>query len=114
MDFEGGSIMMTKLLTAMCAVPFALLLNNAIAQNAQSTDGNAQAQTGTGERKIGRGEGTDWAGERVPPGNSTLVMTCQGKTGRDKDECLGRAQDGQGNAGAPAKEGGEQYKPRTQ
>ena len=106
---------MTKLLTAMSAIAFAVLFSNAIAQNTQSSDDKTQAQMATGERKIGRGEGTDWEGRRVPAepenartaptGGDSLAMTCRGKTGRDKDQCLGQAQE---NAGVPAKEGGKQ------
>ena len=119
---------MTKLLAAMFVVPVGLVLNAAIAQNVESDQDKAQAQQVV-ERNIGRGQGTDWAGRRVPTepenarsaptddnGNAQLAMTCQGKTGPDKDKCLGHAQGDEDNAGASAKEkeGGEQYKRKTQ
>jgi hypothetical protein len=114
---------MTKLLAAMLAASFGLVLNIAIAENAKSDQGKVQAQTDVTERKIGRGEGTDWAGRRIetdsenarsaPAGrNAELAMTCQGKTGRERDRYMGHAQGDEDNAGAAAKEkeGGEPYK----
>jgi ABC-type histidine transport system ATPase subunit len=86
---------MRKLQAAMFAAPFALILNNAIAENAKPDQEKAQTQTDAVERKIGRGQGTDWTGPRVETqaddargapssGNAELAMTCQGKTGLDE------------------------------
>jgi len=106
---------MTKLPAAMFAALFALALNTATAEATKSNQDEAQTQTEVAERKIGRGEGTDWAGRRIETEtqskhiaqtatNAALAMTCQGKTGREKEKCLGSVQTGAANAGAGPKQ----------